>query len=272
MTYPQSTLEEIIDSERMMILDAPKRYGQHFAHACATSAYLSHCIEGIELDRADTLGRLLSLMKKHHTLSVFSVLRLHKAQAMMNLRQVLEAGAAAAFAIANPETHHFVDVDAFGIMDPAQKLTNKRYRWLKTNYPSESDWIAATKDRINSSTAHANIISGDSTFRIADDYTAASAPFFDIEDEFFVKADLWLISSVALTLMDFFFGVADDVARAGRSVIGFRSDFQRKIQDLAAENSALLAEMQASDRFQAMQKLAQRTQGHPTDIETDRSS
>jgi len=62
--------------------------------------------------------------------------------------------------------------------------------------------------------------------------------------------------------MDFFFGVAGDAARAGRSVIVFRSDFQRTIQGLAADNNALLAEIKASDRFQrAMQKIAQRTQG-----------
>jgi hypothetical protein len=29
MTHPQSTLEEIIDSERAMLLDAPARYGPH---------------------------------------------------------------------------------------------------------------------------------------------------------------------------------------------------------------------------------------------------
>jgi hypothetical protein len=259
MTYPQSTLEEIIDSERAMILDAPKRYGQHYKHARATTVYLTLSIESIEIDRADMFGRLFSLMKKHHILSVFSALRLHKVQAMMNLRQVLEAGAAAAFAIANPETHHFVDVDAFGIMDPSQKLTGKRYKWLNQNYPSKSAWIGSTKDRINSSAAHANIISGDSTFRLADDHSAASALFFDVEDEYFVKADLWLISSVAITLMDFFFGVAGDVAGAGRSVIDFRPDFQRTIQGLAAENNALLAEIQASERFQkAMQKFTQR--------------
>jgi hypothetical protein len=41
-------------------------------------------------------------------------------------------------------------------------------------------------------------------------------------------------------------------------VINFRPDFQRTIQDLAAENNALLAEIQASERFQkAKQKFTQ---------------
>ncbi len=204
-------------------------------------------------------GRLYSLLKKHHTLSLFSTLRLHKVQSMMNLRQVLEAGAAAAFAIANPETHHFVDVDEFGIMDPAQKLAGKRYKWLDEKYPTKSDWIKSTKDKINTSAAHANIISGDSTFKITSDQSAVSAPFFDTEDEYFVKSDLWLISSVAITIMDFFYGVAGDVARTDRSVMDFRPDFTETIQGLAKENSHLLAEIQSSERFQkAMQKMAQR--------------
>ena len=119
-----------------MLLDAPARYGQHYRHARAATIYLSLCIVSIEFDRADMFGRLSSLMKKHHTLAFFSALRLHKVQAMMNLRQVLEAGASAAFAIANPEPHHFVDTDPFGILDPSQKLTKKRYRWLNDNYPN----------------------------------------------------------------------------------------------------------------------------------------
>jgi hypothetical protein len=81
-------------------------------------------------------------------------------------------------------------VDAFGIMDPSRKLTRKRYEWLNQNYPNKSAWIASTKGRINSFAAHANIISGDNNFRLADDHSAASAPFFDVEDEYFVKAHL----------------------------------------------------------------------------------
>ncbi|TGQ20033.1 hypothetical protein [Mesorhizobium sp. M00.F.Ca.ET.217.01.1.1] len=135
MSYPQSTLEEIIDSERAMLLDASERYGQHYNHARNTAIYLTLCIKSIERDRVDMFGRLFSLMKKHHTLSFFSALRLHKVQAMMDLRQVLEAGAAAAFAITHPATHHFANVDAFGIMDPSQKLTSKRYKCSRKTIP-----------------------------------------------------------------------------------------------------------------------------------------
>lgn len=90
---------------------------------------------------------------------------------------------------------------------------------------------------------------------------AVSAPFFDIEEDYFVKVDLWLIGSVAITLMDFFYGVAGDVARAGRSVMEFRPDFTRTIQGMAAESNRMLAEFQASERYQkAMEKMAQRAQ------------
>jgi hypothetical protein len=39
---------------------------------------------------------------QENMLALLSTLRLHKVQSMMNLRQVLESGASAAFAIANP--------------------------------------------------------------------------------------------------------------------------------------------------------------------------
>jgi hypothetical protein len=53
MIYPQSTLEEIIDSERVMLVDALKRDGKHYKHARNATVYLTLCIASIELDRAD---------------------------------------------------------------------------------------------------------------------------------------------------------------------------------------------------------------------------
>ncbi|RWK19804.1 MAG: hypothetical protein EOR43_23050 [Mesorhizobium sp.] len=261
-TYPQSSLEEIIDSERAMLLDGPERYGQHYKHARTATMYLTLCIKSIELDRAEMFGRLFALTKKHHMLSFLSILRLHRAQAMTNLRQVLEAGAASAFAIAHPEMHHFVDVDEFGIMDPSQKLMGKRYKWLSQNYPEKSASIAEAKNRINTYFTHANIISGDSVFRMANDKSALNTPFFDTEDKYYVQVDLWLISNVAIMLMDLFFGVAGHVASAGRSVVDFRDDFGHTVRGLAVESAALQAEIQASERYQkVMQDIARRQQG-----------
>jgi hypothetical protein len=220
--------------------------------------YLSLCIDSVNHDRM-MFGRLFAQMKKHHMLALLSTLRLHKVQAMMNLRQVLEAGASAAFAVAHTETQHFADEDDHGILDPSQALTKKRYRWLDQHYPDKSRWIKDTKERINLSTAHSNIVSADSTFRVADAGDRIDAPFFDIEDEYFVKTDLWLVASIALTLMDLIYGV-----NKGRDVVGFRPDFANTIGTMATENNALLDEMKNTDRYKrAMEKITQRAGTKP---------
>ena len=248
--YPQSSIEEIIDSERAMIRDGGNRYGQYYRHARAATVYLSLFVEAVDQDRSDIFGRLLSLMKKHHMLAFLSALRLHHVQAMMNLRQVLEAGAAAAYCIANPKVEDFVDIDPFGLTDPSKKgPTQKRYKWLDENCPTQSTWIKKQKGLINGQTAHANIVSGDRTFLVVDG-AGASTPFFDLEDEALVRLDLWQIGSAAVRLMLLFHDVTGDVARtSGRSVLGFRADFQLTVPGLAAESNALLDELRGSDRF-----------------------
>jgi hypothetical protein len=211
MAYPQSTLKEIVDSERSMFLEGESRYGRHFKYAHAATMYLSVCVVSVEHDRSDTFGRLFSLLKKHHTLAFLSALRLHRVQAMTNLRQVLEAGAGAAYAIANPDIRGFADIDAFGIMDTSKKLS-KQYKWLKDHYPEASKDIEDIKKQINDQNAHANIISAHATFRVGQTIDVVDLPFFDAEDEYFVQTDLWQISSVAITLMNLFYGVTKDVA------------------------------------------------------------
>ena len=226
-----------------MLLAAEDRYGKYYKNARVCSIFLSRCITEVDHDRM-MFARFFALMKKHHMLSLLSTLRLHKVQAMMDLRQVLEAGAAAAFAIANPEQHHFAETDEQRLLDPSQELTKKRYKWLHGHYRSKSDWIKNTKERINMSAAHANIVSSGSTFSVSDAGDLINAPFFDIEDDYFVKADLWQMASIALTLMDLFYGV-----NQGRGVIAFYPDFAASVGRLAQETDALLAEMKATDRF-----------------------
>jgi hypothetical protein len=256
-----ATLEDIVASERSMFLDGESRYGRHFQHARAATMYLSLCVVTVEHDRSDTFGRLFSLMKKHHTLAFLSTLRLHKVQAMLNLRQVLEAGAGAAYAIAKPDFLGFADIDQFGIMDSSKSLS-KPYKWLSDNYADRSKWMTNTKGLINKQTAHANIISADATFRTGQTKDAVDLPFFDAEDEYFVQADLWLISDAAIKLMDLFYWISKDVAReTGRLVVEFRLDFADAITRLAAEGNALLDEIKASDRYKtAFRKEQERSE------------
>ncbi len=196
-------------------------------------------------------GRFFTLLKKHHMLALLSTLRLHKVQSMMNLRQVLEAGAAAAYAIANPELEHFAETDAGGILDPTPELTRKRYQWLATHFKIGSDAIKAKKELINNIAAHANVVSTDQTFRVSESCDRIDAPFFDVEDEYFVRGDLWLISSIAIDVLDLLYGVNKD-----RNVIEFIPEFQANFAGMARGNGALHSEMTSTDRYKrAMEKM-----------------
>jgi hypothetical protein len=243
MEFAQSTLDEIIESEGKMPLLARERYGQFYTNAVACSVLLSTCV--VEFDHTRMMfGRFLALTKKHHMLAVLSTVRLHRAQAAMNLRQVLEAGAAAAFAIANPEVRHFAEMDDQGILVLPRKLADNRYKWLSQNYPEKSEWIKAAKTRINGNAAHASVLSSDGVFRVGEGETVANTPFFDIEDDYFVKTDLWEAAAVALELMDLFYGV-----NIGRELIAFRPDFLPLIRPLVQQTDALLDQQRSSERF-----------------------
>ena len=241
--YRQSTFEEIIESEREMVIAAEERYGKYYTNANRCSVYLSQCVAGIDHDRI-MFGHFLSLLKKHHLLALLSIIRLHKVQAMMNLRQVLEAGATAAFAIANPAQEHFAETDEQGLLGSTPKLAKKRYGWLHEHYREKSDWIRQSKERINLSAAHANIVSSASTFRLGEKGDAAETPFFDIEDGYYVKVDLWQSASIALSLMDLFYGINQKLA-----VIEFIPGFEQSLDRFAGQTDLLLAELKATDRY-----------------------
>ena len=256
MEFPQSTIGQIIDSEREMVLTAPQRYGKYYETALECSLLMTQFLKSVDPDRWIFVS-FLSRAKKHHTLALFSAVRLHKVQAMIDLRQTLEAGACAAFAIANPDHTQFVDADEYGILDPSQKLAGKRYKWLAKNYSVRSTAIMEIKTQINTSAAHANLVNTQSLVRTDRDAAWFAAPFFDIEDEHHVKTDLWMIGNVALTLMHFFYEINE-----GRNVIKFVDNFWPSIQTLGQKNDALRAEMMSTDRFKrAMAKDAARKKG-----------
>jgi hypothetical protein len=243
MAPKQSTLQEIIESERELLLTADQRYGGYYRRARDCSIFLSLCIISVDPDRL-MFARFFSLLKKHHMLALLSTLRLHRIQAMMNLRQVLEAGAAAGFAIANPEPEHFATANARSIIDPSPELTGKRYRWLDKNFPAGSAAMKEKKELINNNFSHANVVLTAKTFEVNEAGTGISAPFFDVEDEFHVKVDLWLTVSISIELMGLLYEV-----NKGRDVVKFIPNFEYDLHQFHQRNRALLTEMRSTERY-----------------------
>ena len=129
MDFKQKTIDDIIESEHLTVSTAPQRYGAYYTIELDLAEFLSSAVKSVNRDHA-IFVRFLSQVKKHHLLAVFSTVRQHQIQAMMNLRQVLENGACAAFAIANPEPTHFASTTPGGTLDTSNKL-NDAYKWLK---------------------------------------------------------------------------------------------------------------------------------------------
>jgi hypothetical protein len=74
--FLQRTIEEIIDSEREMVLAATQRYGKYYDTALQCSVLFSRFVKEITRERWIFIS-FLSLAKKHHTLALFSAMRLH---------------------------------------------------------------------------------------------------------------------------------------------------------------------------------------------------
>jgi len=118
-----------------------------FMHASEFNNLLQQFIKSVDPDRF-IFAMFLAQIRKHNTLALFSALRLHHIQAMMDLRQELEAGSCAAYSIANPDVKGFADIDENGIADASQELAKKRYKWLEDNFKQGSDAIKNMKEAI----------------------------------------------------------------------------------------------------------------------------
>lgn len=246
VTFKQRTLNDIIESERAMALSAPARFGGLFANALDAYAFLGSAIRSIDSDRFILAG-FLSQIRKHHMLAILSVVRLHHVQAMINLRQVLEAGTCAAYAIVHTDQTSFADSNPDGTLEPTQTLIGVRYKWLEQNYRSGSDVIKRLKHSINSQSAHANIVNTSLTMKYGANDRLFETSFFDEEDDFVVRTDLWLTANVAIGLIDLFYEINRTCG-----AIKFVDDFVTRFKALVDVNERHKAEMTATETYQAM--------------------
>jgi len=247
----QSNLTEIIESEHELMATAPKLYGEFFDHALESYKLLQSFIVTLK-DEGWLFVAFIAHLKKHCLLALLSTVRLHHVQAVMNLRQVLESGANATFALGNPNSDDFARVTEEGILQLPKKLKDKRYKWLDENYPNGSSAIKSMKKALQTY-SHSNIIDAHRTFKYKEQNGIAmlETPFFDFENEYQTKSNLWSVANISMGLMDLIYGINQK-----QKIITFSDDFVGRLQALDRENKRLKGILMDTPNFKRAENVA----------------
>jgi len=148
---PPLSLFDYSAQEHEKLLAAEDRYGNAFVNAYNTTILLSNLMLW-PVAPCDLFIRFYSQVKKYHTLSVISSVRLHRVQAKIDLRYFLESTVHAAYTLADPETTNYLDHEKQEIGD-ARKATGVAHAWIEGAFPDHSAFIKDLKVQINQQTA-----------------------------------------------------------------------------------------------------------------------
>lgn len=245
MNEQNMSIADIVTAERDMVLAADQAHSEYFTHAMGMVTLMNNLVASIDKPDRFLFVAFLSLVKKHLTLALFSVLRRHHVEGGMNLRQVLEGSAWAAYALAFEDSNLFQVVDAGGKVTVPDRLSDARNAWLTANYPVKSEEIKRLKKKINESVAHANIAYAFQTFGVAGAATLGfTTSFFDGEDDFRIKVDLLMVANFAMGMIDLFVGV-----NQAESVFQLPANFPQQFGDLVVQHNRLREEVKTHPRF-----------------------
>ncbi len=236
-----NTLKDILEKEHLLASDAVDKYEDDLNNVMGFHRLLNTCIDSAGAD-ANIFMIFMNQVKKFHLLAVISFFRQHRVQGLLNLRQVLEAGALAAFALENTELNSFVKKNCDGYVDVPKKLRSKVYKWLEENYLDKSNFILNMKGTINNLPAHANIIYAMQNFAFTNGQYRYD--FFDGEDAYLIMGDLWTAGNIALGLMDLFYGV-----NLKTKNLVFSKKFVKELEELEIRNHNIKGKLFKSQRF-----------------------
>ena len=154
----QSTIGDIIDNERRLVLEVTERYGAclyervrrldpHDQHSSSRSIPTASFLGAITLGRKSITcwrySRPCGCTRPKRRWTSARFLKLDRSLRMQSLIRTR------AF---------FVTEDKNGLLNSSQKRTGNAYKWLDQNYPQGSASLKEMKDDINASTAHANLV------------------------------------------------------------------------------------------------------------------
>jgi hypothetical protein len=230
------SLDRFSEEEHKKFLDAESKYGNAFVNAYNTTIMLSNILLWPIKD-CDLFIRFYSQMKKYHTLSMLSTVRLHRIQAKLDLRYFLESTVNAAFTLAHTDTKNYLDLKNKKVND-AQKATSNAYKWIEGAYSEHSTFIKGLKADINNQTAHAHVANSAHNFDFIPGARAEIVTsYFDFDDDQQVKEDLWVCAKAGLTAIDLMLAVQNNhgVFLPSRDVGG--------LGELKADNDAVSKEL-----------------------------
>jgi hypothetical protein len=128
------SLAEYSAEEHRMVIDAERRYGNFYVNAYNATILLSNIMMW-PVTECDIFIRFLSQLKKYHSLSLISTVRLHRIQAKMNLRYFLESTVNAAYSLVHEDTKIYFNYEG-GEQPEAQKASRLAYAWIDGAYKS----------------------------------------------------------------------------------------------------------------------------------------
>jgi hypothetical protein len=223
-------------------MTAKERYGEVFDTLNKLIKFLSGFFEIVDAPETYIFVSYLSLTYNSLWLGLLSAVRLHQVQAAMNMRQALEAGEKAAYALVFSEIDHFVIKNNDGTLKEKNNLKNSCYKWLEENYPEESKKIKDLKKSISGFFVHANFVMTQSTTDFSD--REFLLRWFDQEDTLLVKASLWFLANITYDLIDLLAKVSSETKD-----VKLITDFKTKMLEYNKATEKIEQELMADPRF-----------------------
>lgn len=179
------------------------------------------------------LPLFLTQVRKHAGLAILSIARKHHIQALLDLRQTIEAATWMLFAMKHKKPSDFYAVDDRGAAVVTDAHKKQMRKWLDEGWPSGSSDLKKMKGHINDTCAHADVVYAQNNF----DAKNFTFTFFDQKmGDRMKKSDFFFVGICLWQIMDLMYGI-NQVHKA----IEFSTEFVTIMKSLKANMESLRA-------------------------------
>lgn len=151
-------INEISEIENALLRTAQLEYGKFFDNTNGLVSFSTDFYNEVDISFWLFMG-FYAQVHNSLVLALISTLRKHDIQTNMMLRQALESVVLACYSAYNKDEKDFAQKNHEGLLVLDEKVLSKAYKWIETNYKTHYDKIKYMKNKINETSAHANILS-----------------------------------------------------------------------------------------------------------------